>query len=74
MTPIKIDKREARKEYNNGNVVNLLPSKAVPGSIWITPVSISNACGKDFDTVVNEYAYYNCSKETGLRVTYYIYR
>lgn len=74
MSLIKVDKRTANKEYSKGNTIHLLPSKAVPGSIWITPVSINKQCGKPFDVLINEYSYYNCNKETGLRVTYYIDR
>lgn len=72
MSLIKVDKRTANKEYSKGNTIHLLPSKAVPGSIWITPVSINKQCGKPFDVLINEYSYYNCNKETGLRVNYYI--
>lgn len=69
----KVDKQRARKEYNAGNNVFLLPSKAVPGSIWIQPFKINkNTLQRDFETVLNEYAYYNCSTETGKRVTYYL--
>lgn len=72
MSLIKIDKRTAKKEYDKGNIIHLLPSKAVPGSIWITPTSVNKQCGKSFDALINEYSYYNCSKETGLRINYYI--
>ena len=72
MNLIKVDKRTARKEYDNGNTIYLLPSKAAPGSVWITPVAVSNKSNRNFDTVINEYTYYNCNKETGLRVNYYI--
>ena len=74
MSLVKVDKRTASKEYNKGNTIHLLPSKAVPGSIWITPTSVNNQCGKSFEALINEYSYYNCNKETGLRVTYYIDR
>lgn len=72
MSLVKVDKRMARKEYNSGNTIYLLPSKAAPGSCWITPATVSNRCNKDFDALINEYSYYNCNNETGLRVTYYI--
>ena len=68
----KINKTQARKEYNSGKDVYLLPSKAAPGSIWIQPLRINNSCGRDFDTLVNEFSIYNCTKETGLRINYYI--
>ena len=68
----KIDKARARKEYNAGRNVYLLPSKAVPGSMWIQHYMVNNSCGKDFEAILNEFSYYNCTKETGLRVNYYI--
>ena len=72
MALTKVDKKTAVKEYNKGKEVYLLPSKAVPGSIWIVPTMITNQCGKEFCAVINEFSYYNCTKETGLRVNYYI--
>lgn len=74
MSLIKVDKRTAVREYNSGNTIHLLPSKAAPGSVWISPTSVSNQCDKSFEALINEYSYYNCTKETGLRVNYYIDR
>lgn len=68
----KIDKTRARKEYNAGRNVYLLPSKAILGSMWIQPYMINNSCGKEFEVILNEFSYYNCTKETGLRINYYI--
>lgn len=72
MSIVKVDKRTASKEYSKGNTIYLLPSKAAPGSIWISPTSVNNQCGRSFDALINEYSYYNCNKETGLRVNYYL--
>lgn len=72
MNLVKVDKRIARKEYDKGNTIHLLPSKAAPGSMWMTPTPVNKECGKSFDALINEYSYYNYTKETGLRVTYYI--
>ena len=70
----RINMTQARKMYNEGTSIYLLPSKAVLGSIWIFPIKISqdiqDQC--DFDTKVNAYRYYNCTAETDKRVHFYI--
>ena len=70
----RINMTQARKMYNEGTSIYLLPSKAVPGSIWIFPVKISHDIQAqcDFDTKVNAYRYYNCTAETGKRVHFYV--
>lgn len=70
----RITMTQARKLYNNGTHIYLMPSKAVPGSIWILPTRISkdDYDPRNFDSEVNAYRYYNCTKETGKRVHFYI--
>lgn len=70
----RISMAQARKLYNKGTDIYLLPSKAVPGSIWIIPIGISqdNYDPRNFDAKVNAYRYYNCTVETGRRVHFYI--
>ena len=70
----RISMTRARKLYAHGEHIYLMPSKAVPGSIWILPVRISHDDydPRDFDAEVNAYRYYNCTAETGKRVHFYI--
>lgn len=70
----RITMTQARRLYNNGTHIYLMPSKAVPGSIWILPTRISkdDYNPRNFNSEVNAYRYYNCSKETGNRVHFYI--
>ena len=68
---VRIYKEEARKRYENGEKIYLLPSKARIGSIWISPIMIIKGEGT-FDSKVNAFSYYNCSAETGRAVHYYI--
>ena len=70
----RINMTQARKLYNEGTNIYLLPSKAVPGSIWILPVRISRdeSNPHDFDGEVNAYRYFNCTAETGKRIHFYI--
>lgn len=65
----KITKAQAMKKMAKGEDVYMLPSKAVPGSIWIAPMLMSHE--EEFDKQVNAYAYYNCNREVGMKVTYW---
>lgn len=68
----KISKNVARKLFAQGHRIYLMPSKARLGSIWILPMPITGDASRNFDQEVNAYHYYNCTKETGLRVHFYI--
>lgn len=64
----KINKMQARKAYAIGEKVLLCPCKMRPErfGVWV-----SNACGRAFDSLVNEFEYYNCSYPTGDYAAYY---
>ena len=67
----RISMTVARRLFNKGIEIYMLPSKAVIGSIWILPIGIHQD-GTSFDARVKAYRYYNCSAETGKRVHFYI--
>lgn len=70
----RINKAKARKEYNNGNVVFILPCKVRFNNAWIQPRIVSKDFydSEDFDKIVNAYEYYNCQyNETGKYASYY---
>lgn len=66
----KVNKTRARKEYNNGKKVGLMPCKVRIGIVQ--PVIVSNVHGVDFDTMVNNFEYYNCGGEMGKYAHFYI--
>ncbi len=79
----KLTKKEAIKRFLKGETIVLCASKLHPQGIWHTGVTISldNYDENDmeyqnkldyFNKLVNAYYFYNCTKETGLRVNYYI--
>lgn len=82
----RIQKKTAKRLYENGEVVYLCPCKLRPGGFWrpeiaITKMKIDKLPGenqyfvsltKDFEQVVAEYQYYNCNTETGRTPFYYI--
>lgn len=69
---IKITKGMARKLYNEGKEVMIIPNRVRPTSMlasWTTkPADDPDA---DFDKLCNAIFYYNCSPETGMNLAYY---
>lgn len=69
---IKITKGMARKLYNEGKEVMIIPNRIRPTSMlasWTTkPADDPDA---DFDKLCNAIFYYNCSPETGTNLVYY---
>ncbi len=69
---VKITKALARKMYDNGEEIMIIPSRVRPTGLlasWITkPTDDNNA---DFDKLCNAIFYYNCSPETGMTLHYY---
>lgn len=69
---IKITKGMARKMYNDGKEIMVIPSRVRPNGIlagWITKPSDDPTA--DFDKLCNAIHYYNCSPETGMTLVYY---
>lgn len=69
---VNITRTLARKMYNNGEAVMIIPCRVRPTSIlahWTTkPANDPNA---DFDKLCNAIFYYNCSPETGMKLAFY---
>ena len=69
----RINKREARKLYNLGRSITILPCKANPNSPWFSNSMISKESDRDFDALVNEFTFYNCNtSELGHRPAFYV--
>lgn len=71
MTFTKINKRQARKHFNEGKI------------FWIVPCNLRPECGlrlsalseksyDTFDALCNAFEYYNCGQETGRYAAFYI--
>lgn len=68
----RINKPEARKLYNLGRPIKILPCKANLNSPWFSNSMFSKKSGRDFDALVNEFTYYNCNtSELGRRPSFY---
>lgn len=74
----RIDKRVARRLYNAGVTVHLLPCKVMIGSYWFSngyAINIDRYDHHTFDQIVINYAWYNCNDwETGYYTSYFIAR
>ena len=70
----RINKSKARKLYNLGRTIAVLPCKANPNSPWFSNSTISKeSTDKGFDALVNEFTYYNCNtSELGHRPAFYV--
>lgn len=69
---VKITKNLARKMYNNGEQVMIMPNRVRADSVmasWYTKSESWDAT--EFDKLCNAIHYYNCSPETGLSLVYY---
>lgn len=68
----RIDKREARKMYENGGAVCMIASKLRIGSTAMgNPAVVGKHSGRSFEQAVNEFKYYNCNPTCGNEVHFY---
>lgn len=68
---IKITKGMARKLYNEGKEVMIIPNRlrvTSPLASWIVKPEDNSV---SFDQTCNAIHYYNCSPETGMNLMYY---
>lgn len=83
---VRISKKTAKRLYDEGRVIYLCPNKLRPGFYWSPEIAVTKAdlseCRegvqyfvsntKDFETLVSEYAFYNCKGVAGDYPSYYI--
>lgn len=70
---VKTNVRTARKLFETGKPIYLLPNKVRLINAWVFPYAIdkNRANGDSFDNIVNAFSYYNCNNELGNSVSYY---
>ena len=67
----QINKTMARKLYNDGITINLIPCKCNINGVWVSLCQVNNSEGQNFDSVLNSY-YYNCIPELGRYPHYFV--
>ena len=71
----RLDKRAARKAFNSGAEIMVIPCKCNPENafinfgVWVSKNEMSD--DYDFDQFVNAFEFYNCNPETGRYASYY---
>ena len=66
---IKVTKGMARKLYNDGEEIMIIPNRVRPDGVLASWLRKENDV--DFDKLCNAIHYYNCSPETGMTLVYY---
>ena len=73
---IRVNKTKARQKFNEGKTVYLIQDMMRLPNAWEMPCPIDNtrdsAIGRDFDSHVRDFQYYNCDNERGRGVKYFI--
>jgi len=73
---IRIDKKKAKRAYNNNLTVIFCPVNLSPFSPWGLDMPMNkenlNCNYISFDKLLNEFEYYNCNNETGKYTAFYI--
>lgn len=71
----QIQKRTARKLFNDGKTVYLQSSKMRFDNFWQQPADINKSrasYGETFDTICNAYEHYNCDNERGKYAHFFV--
>ena len=71
---VKIRKNTARKLFNEGHELIIIPCNCSPNGFWVKGFRICKTKleNSDFDRLINEFEYYNCNSELGRYTHYYI--
>mgnify|MGYP003391799617 FL=1 len=71
---VKIRKNTARKLFNEGHALIIIPCNCSPNGFWVKGFRICKTKleNSDFDRLINEFEYYNCNSELGRYTHYYI--
>lgn len=76
---VRVQKKQAKKLYERGEVIYLCPCNLRPGEPWKPEVSIYLPDGEEakvapeaFDSAVDMFSFYNCNFESGYYPAYYI--
>lgn len=68
---IQITKGMARKLYNDGVEIMIIPNRIRPNSILASWIRKPEGNSVSFEQTCNAIHYYNCSPETGMTLIYY---
>lgn len=67
----RVSKRTAKRHYNNGESIIILPVKCYTEMFAFETEENYNKV-RDFENLVNEFEYYNCNYECGYYAAFYV--
>lgn len=68
----KVTKTTAKKLFEAGKNIYLIPCKACINSYWFSPYRVNKDCENTFQSIVNSFEYYNCNNELGKYTAFYV--
>lgn len=73
ITIVQVQKRTARKLFESGETIYIQACNMQPFGVWSTCYDINKdrSDGATFESIVNNFEYYNCNAETGYYATFY---
>jgi len=72
---LRTTKAAARKAFNKGDTnIAIQSSLFAPDGVWSQACEIDNSKGYDFDELVLNFKWYNCTSETGKGVHFYTFQ
>lgn len=70
---VRVNKQKANRLFNEGKGIYILPCKANPSSIWISPMFFEKSAeNNDFLSIVNSFEYYNCNSQLGKYSAFFV--
>ena len=67
----RVTRTQARKAFDRGEVICLCADRTRPDGAWAGGVYLSKEEGKTFEQFEEDFRFYNCRPETGLRIAFY---
>ena len=62
----RVSKTKARRLFDENMAIYLIPAKCrFTTTEFVVPIKICNGGDRSFDSIVNEFEYYNCNQELG---------
>lgn len=71
ITLTQIQKRTAKKMFQDGETVYIQSSNFHPFGVWSQCFEIDNKNGDSFESIVNSFEYYNCNNVAGKYAVFY---
>jgi hypothetical protein len=68
----QVNKTTAKNIYDKGGRIYLNACNMMLNNPWTTPMLLDKEFAGKFETMVNEYEYYNCCSERGNYANYFV--